>query len=134
MSRSTNNCSIRLDLVKIVVLTLALMTAPVFGKKPPNIIKGCITVHDITFDPAHGFHSGKLSALVRNACGREVNVSIGAGFYRNGEDVPASSLFTPQNAFKELLTAPGEIMVEWHVVNHDGIHQARITSVLPSVP
>src|SRR5260370_25611309 len=84
-------------------------------------------------------YSGKgkclsVSALGRNACGREVNVSIGAGFYRNGEGVPASSLFTPQNAFKELLTAPGEIMVEWPVVNYDGIRQVLFTSLLPSVP
>src|SRR5258708_36494093 len=76
-------------------------------------------------------YSGKgkclsVSALVRNACGREVNVSIGAGFYRNGEDVPASSLFTPQNAFKELLTAPGGVMVERPVVTADGIAQAWI--------
>jgi hypothetical protein len=130
-------------IAKIAVLTLALMTAPVFGKKPPkaspvqtqpNIVKGCITVHDITFDPAHGFHSGKLSALVQNACGREVSVTIFAGFYRNGEEVPASSLFTPVSGSKELLTEPGETIVEWHVVNHDGIHQARIMAVRAGVP
>jgi hypothetical protein len=129
--------------LRLAVLTVAFMMAPVFAKKPPKvnpiqtqpeIIKGCITVYAITFNPAHGFHSGKLSALVRNSCGREVFVSIGAGFYRNGQDVSPSSLFNPEDAFKELLTAPGETSVEWHVVNHDGIQQARITSVLPRVP